>query len=67
LAWRLTDAAIREAERRNLRIAVAITDANGDLIQLDRMNGAPPMAERGKRVLARSSAGRSPTVCSMSM
>lgn len=43
-ALALADAALDQARRRAVRIAVAIVDASGDPIQLDRMDGAPAAA-----------------------
>src|SRR4029078_319177 len=40
----LSDAAIAEATRRQTTIAVAVVDRNGDVLQLDRMDGAAPMS-----------------------
>src|SRR4051794_8566052 len=42
-AWAvaLADRALAEAERRGLRVAVAVTDHRGDPIQQDTMDGAP--------------------------
>lgn len=42
-AIRLADAAMAEAARRNVLICAAIVDRNSDVIQVDRMDGAPPM------------------------
>lgn len=42
-AIRLCDAAIAEAERRNVAVSVAVMDRYGDMIQLDRMDYAAPM------------------------
>lgn len=39
-ALRLSDAAQAEAARRNARIAVVIVDQSGEVVQLDRMDGA---------------------------
>jgi uncharacterized protein GlcG (DUF336 family) len=43
-ATALSDAAIGEATRLQARIAVAVVDRNGDVVQLDRMDGAAPMS-----------------------
>jgi uncharacterized protein GlcG (DUF336 family) len=40
-ALALCDAAMSEAARRGLAVAVAVTDSGGDAIQQDRMDGAP--------------------------
>lgn len=40
----LSDAAMVEAGRRQATIAVVVVDRNGDVLQIDRMDGAPPMA-----------------------
>lgn len=40
----LSDAAMAEAERRQATVALAVVDRNGDLLQIDRMDGAPPMS-----------------------
>jgi uncharacterized protein GlcG (DUF336 family) len=40
----LSDAAMAEATRRQTTIAVAVVDRNGDVLQLDRMDGAAPMS-----------------------
>jgi uncharacterized protein GlcG (DUF336 family) len=40
-ALALADRAIAEAAERGLRIAVAVADARGEPVQLDRMDGAP--------------------------
>jgi uncharacterized protein GlcG (DUF336 family) len=40
----LADRALAEARARGLRIAVAIADARGEPVQLDRMDGAPAAA-----------------------
>ncbi|HEX4443984.1 MAG TPA: heme-binding protein [Galbitalea sp.] len=44
--WALTlaDAVIREAEKANYRIALAVVDQRGDAIQQDAMDGAPTSA-----------------------
>jgi uncharacterized protein GlcG (DUF336 family) len=42
-AIRMVDAAVAEAGRRNARVAVAVTDRHGDLVQIDRMDDAAPM------------------------
>lgn len=39
----LADAAMTEAERRNVLVSVAVVDRNGDMIQIDRMDDASPM------------------------
>jgi uncharacterized protein GlcG (DUF336 family) len=43
LAWArgLCDRVLREAERRDLRVAVAVVDRGGDAIQQDLMDGGP--------------------------
>jgi uncharacterized protein GlcG (DUF336 family) len=43
-AMKLADTAMAEAGRRATRIAVVVVDRNGDVIQMDRMDGAPPMS-----------------------
>ena len=40
-ALAVADAAIAQAARRDVRIAVAVVDSRGEAIQLDRMDGAP--------------------------
>jgi uncharacterized protein GlcG (DUF336 family) len=42
-ALRLADAVIAEARRRRAAVSLVITDRLGDTVQLDRMDGAPPM------------------------
>jgi len=48
----IADAAIAEASRRGLAISVAVTDRNGDLLQMDRMDGAAPMSPDVAEALA---------------
>jgi uncharacterized protein GlcG (DUF336 family) len=43
-ATSLSDAAMAEAKRVQAAVAVAIVDRNGDVLQIDRMDGAPPMS-----------------------
>ncbi|HWE73321.1 MAG TPA: heme-binding protein [Stellaceae bacterium] len=43
-AIRLSDAAMAEARRIQTPVAVAVVDRNGDVLQIDRMDGAAPMA-----------------------
>jgi uncharacterized protein GlcG (DUF336 family) len=43
-AQKLSDAAMAEAKRAQTAIAVAVVDRNGDVIQIDRMDGAAPMS-----------------------
>ncbi|HZT08014.1 MAG TPA: heme-binding protein [Chloroflexota bacterium] len=43
-ARRVADRAIADAERRGYRVGVAVVDEAGQLMQMDRMDGAPPMA-----------------------
>ncbi|HEX3974305.1 MAG TPA: heme-binding protein [Stellaceae bacterium] len=43
-ALRLSDAAMAEARRTQAAIAIAIVDRNGDVLQIDRMDDAPPMS-----------------------
>lgn len=43
-AIRLSDAAMTEAGRAQATIAVAVVDRNGDVLQIDRMDGAAPMS-----------------------
>lgn len=43
VALALVDRALEEAERRRVHIAAAVTDDNGDLVQIDRMMEAAPM------------------------
>ncbi|MGA9856545.1 MAG: heme-binding protein [Solirubrobacteraceae bacterium] len=52
----LADAAIAEAERRSLPIAVAVVDVRGDPIQLDTMDGAPSAAPFVAEALAAGAA-----------
>lgn len=58
LAWarRLCDAAVEEATRRGLRIAVAVVDPGGDPIQQDRMDDAPTGAVAVAQAIANSAA-----------
>lgn len=42
-AIKLSDAAMAEAERRNVLISVVIVSEGGEVVQLDRMDGAAPM------------------------
>jgi uncharacterized protein GlcG (DUF336 family) len=42
-AQRLADYAMAEAARENIAVAVAVIDPAGDIITLDRMDGASPM------------------------
>ena len=43
-AMLLSDAALAEAARRHATIAAAVVDRNGDVLQIDRMDGAAPMS-----------------------
>lgn len=43
-AIRLSDAAMTEAGRAQALVAVAVVDRNGDVLQIDRMDGAAPMS-----------------------
>ena len=43
-AQALSDAAMAEAKRGQAAVAVAVVDRNGDIIQIDRMDGAAPMS-----------------------
>jgi uncharacterized protein GlcG (DUF336 family) len=43
-ALTLSNAAIAEAKRCQATVAVAVVDRNGDIIQIDRMDGASPMS-----------------------
>ena len=43
-AMKLADGVMAEATRRSVQVAVAVVDRNGDVIQIDRMDGAPPMS-----------------------
>lgn len=43
-ALRLSDAAMAEARRVQAAIAIAVVDRNGDVLQIDRMDDAPPMS-----------------------
>jgi glc operon protein GlcG len=43
-ARRYADRAIDEAARRGMRISVAVVDEAGQLMQMDRMDGATPMS-----------------------
>lgn len=43
-AIRLSDAAMTEAKRAQALVAVAVVDRNGDVLQIDRMDGAAPMS-----------------------
>jgi uncharacterized protein GlcG (DUF336 family) len=43
-ALRLSEAAMAEARRAQAAIAVAVVDRNGDVLQIDRMDDAPPMS-----------------------
>jgi uncharacterized protein GlcG (DUF336 family) len=43
-AQALSDAATAEAKRGQAAVAVAVVDRNGDVIQIDRMDGAAPMS-----------------------
>ena len=43
-AQALSDAAMAEAKRSQTPVAVAVVDRNGDVIQIDRMDGAAPMS-----------------------
>jgi glc operon protein GlcG len=38
------DSALEAAERRGVRIGVCVVDHTGNIMQFDRMDGAPPMA-----------------------
>lgn len=42
-AIRLSDAAMAEARRRNVLISVVVVDEGGEVVQIDRMDGAAPM------------------------
>lgn len=39
----LSDTAMTEAKRAQATVAIAVVDRNGDVLQIDRMDGAPPM------------------------
>jgi uncharacterized protein GlcG (DUF336 family) len=43
-AIRLSDAAMAEAKRAQAAVAIAVVDRNGDVLQIDRMDGAAPMS-----------------------
>lgn len=43
-AMLLSDAAMNEARRSHATVAVTVVDRNGDVLQIDRMDGAPPMS-----------------------
>lgn len=43
VAIALSDAAMAEAKRRNVLVAVAVVDRNGDMVQIDRMDHAAPV------------------------
>lgn len=45
----LVDAAVSDAERRGLRVCVAVTGIAGDLIAFARMDGVPPLAAETSR------------------
>jgi uncharacterized protein GlcG (DUF336 family) len=51
-AIRLSDAAMAEAERRKVFVSVAIVDMGGEVVQLDRMDGASPMTPDAAVALA---------------
>jgi uncharacterized protein GlcG (DUF336 family) len=55
-ALALADRAIAEAERRGLRVSVAIVDPRGDPIQQDRMDGAPSASVQLAEALAATAA-----------
>jgi uncharacterized protein GlcG (DUF336 family) len=40
----LSDAAMNEAKRAQVTVAIAVVDHNGDVLQIDRMDGAAPMS-----------------------
>jgi uncharacterized protein GlcG (DUF336 family) len=42
-AQRMIDAGMAEAERLKASVAIAVTDRHGDIVRVDRMDGAPPM------------------------
>lgn len=43
-AMSLSNAAIAEAKRCRATVAIAVVDRNGDVVQIDRMDGAAPMS-----------------------
>jgi uncharacterized protein GlcG (DUF336 family) len=51
-AVRMCDAAMAEARRRKLLVSVAVVDRHGDMIQIDRMDGAAPMTPDAAEALA---------------
>lgn len=51
-AIRLTDAAMAEAKRRQALISVVVVSAAGEVVQLDRMDGAAPMTPDAANSLA---------------
>lgn len=51
-ALRMSDAAIAEARRRQVVVSIAIVDQAGEVLQLDRMDGAFPMTPDAAIALA---------------
>jgi len=51
-AIRLCDAAIAEAKRRKVLVSVVVVDHSADLVQVDRMDDAPPMTPDAAEAVA---------------